>query len=120
MALTIASGARIPSHSLSSSACSLREALGTPRWLAPLTPIRPWLCPSELVALSSTTSRRRPSASCCADGYVDTDQVVELPIVEGAASFSGAIVVTDRQAAETVEAFVQGADPARLGYSVEP
>jgi hypothetical protein len=49
------------------------------------------------------------------DGSVPAGDVVELPIIEGLATFSGDFVLTFDLAVGAVEAFVRGAAVARLG-----
>ena len=49
------------------------------------------------------------------DGSVAAGEVVELPMIEGLATFSGDFVLTLDLAAGVVEAFARGAAVARLG-----
>lgn len=53
------------------------------------------------------------------DRSVPADEVVELPIIEGLATFSGDFVLTLDLAVGAVEAFARGAAVARLGEWVE-
>ena len=49
------------------------------------------------------------------DGSVPVGEVVEVPIIEGLATFSGDFVLALHLAVGVVEAFAQGAAVARLG-----
>lgn len=55
----------------------------------------------------------------CGDGSVPTGQVVDLPIIEGLATFSGDFVLTLDLAVGAIEAFARGAAVAQLGVWVE-
>lgn len=49
------------------------------------------------------------------DGSVPTDELVEVPIVEGSGTFTGDFVLSLDLAVSVVDAFAQGARIARLG-----
>lgn len=79
--------------------------------------------PFPLLALSAASGRgvihqvQSEDKSCLlrGDGSVPVGDVVELPIIEGVATFSGHFVLTLDLAVGVVEAFVRGAAVARLG-----
>jgi len=65
-------------------------------------------------ALSTSSSPRSPYL-LGGDGSVPAGEVVEVPIIEGLATFSGDFVLVLHLAVGVVEAFARGAAVVRLG-----
>jgi len=82
--------------------------------------------PFPMLALSAASERgvihqfssEDQSSLLRGDGSIQVGEVVELPIIEGVAIFSGAYVLTLDRAVGAVEAFARGAAVARLGQWV--